>query len=552
MPGPKGEPGEKGPTGDKGEAGGKGEVGDAGANGDKGEVGDKGLAGDKGEVGEVGDKGEAGDKGVSGDKGSTGEAGDKGAAGNKGLPSDADKKPSRLVGDTPLPKGVTERPGGFDIQQEQDIVEVRVVAENALRVHYLPGGVATNRTIVVAESGAANVAHKIAVDAKTDTVSISTDKFTASWVKNQSEIAVKDPAGKTLTGASVELMSKGRLRAARGSSDALYGIGGGAIYDDYNGIVRTGSVGLNTGAQGHSGAPFVWSTAGYGILVDTVGAKHRNVNLSDSWIVFDGVSKTDVDSYFLVGKPAEIFGAIRTISGASHIYPKWSMGFTNSQWGGGINQEELTKIIDQYRDAKRFQLMVLLSTWTGCTGAERTPPVSLFHIVNSTGTQTSFPVARLAIQRRSWMQRVCASLPFSSPALLSSPRREIMLTENNFWMPNSPEKEDHYRKVMMRHIDFGKPAVRKWYFDHLRSAFDTGIAGWWNDEADEGGDANNETEGPDMARAVYEGQRQYSNRTGLVFEPEFLSWHHSDMPMASGPVTLKTDSGTWPNSVGKC
>ena len=52
--------------------------------------------------------------------------------------------------------------------------------------------------------------------------------------------------------------------------DPLYGIGGyNATEDASAGLLRSGKQKITAGEQGHAGAPLVWSTAGYGVLVDT-------------------------------------------------------------------------------------------------------------------------------------------------------------------------------------------------------------------------------------------------------------------------------------------
>jgi alpha-glucosidase len=47
---------------------------------------------------------------------------------------------------------------------------------------------------------------------------------------------------------------------------------------------------------------------------------------------------------------------------------------------------------------------------------------------------------------------------------------------------------DYFSHKPVRDIDFDKPAARAWFFnDALKHSFDTGIVGWWNDEADDTG-----------------------------------------------------------------
>ena len=85
VPGPQGEPGEKGEKGDPGE---KGEKGDPGEKGEKGDPGEKGEPGVDGAVGPKGDPGVDGKDGAQGPQGEPGEKGEKGDPGEKGEPGE--------------------------------------------------------------------------------------------------------------------------------------------------------------------------------------------------------------------------------------------------------------------------------------------------------------------------------------------------------------------------------------------------------------------------------------------------------------------------------
>ena len=114
--------------------------------------------------------------------------------------------------------------------------------------------------------------------------------------------------------------------------------------DSPKGLLKTKSNKVTAGTQGYAGGPLVWSTSGYGLLADSDGG---SINISDDNLTFTDSSKKDINYFVMVGEPKNIMSSISQISGKSPMFPKWAMGFTNSEWG--IDQKELTSIVDTYR-----------------------------------------------------------------------------------------------------------------------------------------------------------------------------------------------------------
>lgn len=353
-------------------------------------------------------------------------------------------------------------------------------------------------------------------------------------------------------------LRRGRVIVQHNPADTLYGINGsGRLLRDYNtdqydeesaaGLVRDQQEGLEAGAHGHAGAPLVWSTAGYGVLVDTMGSITRAVDLrTKGSIAFATVSKDDPDAYLIVGNPKEVFGAVAKISGRTPLFPRWAMGFMNSAWGAdtqwsgtnngdGMTEAKLKNIIEGYRGVyptgspvppevrapagtppTRIPLDAFIFDLDWMNWARQDISYSQF-----TWNTAKFPSATIVSppdqpNLKKWMNdRGVKMAGILKPRLPTSSPEAAEISRLGFWMPNAPSVPDYFRsETEMRHFDFSNPDARKWYFDHLEDAFDAGIAGWWNDEADSsrGPNGDNETEGTDMQRAVYEGQRAYWNQ----------------------------------------
>jgi alpha-glucosidase len=82
-------------------------------------------------------------------------------------------------------------------------------------------------------------------------------------------------------------------------------------------------------------------------------------------------------------------------------------------------------------------------------------------------------------------------------------------TAHDWWL-HKPPYTDYFSKRLANDFDFSKPALRAWYWEHAKHLFDTGIAGWWNDEADIDGFGS--LGHFHMQQALYEGQRSVSDR----------------------------------------
>ena len=80
-------------------------------------------------------------------------------------------------------------------------------------------------------------------------------------------------------------------------------------------------------------------------------------------------------------------------------------------------------------------------------------------------------------------------------------------TAHGFWVPGRHPYADYFSHKLVNDLDFSNPDAGSGSGAHAVGAFDTGIVGWWNDEADAWGDT---WEFMDMQRALYEGQREHT------------------------------------------
>ncbi len=206
-------------------------------------------------------------------------------------------------------------------------------------------------------------------------VTMTSSQLSATWNKDNGTLSVDDAGGRHLLTLYPAMLGEGKIALTHAQDDALYGIHGfDATEPATIGLLRQGSQLASAGEQGNAGAPFVWSTTGYGVLVDTDGkldfqevtphatplgddsqngAHQQLARLDIQPKIATRTTKPAMDFYILVGEPRELFGELAGLSGHTPLFPKWAMGFTNSQWG--IDQKELLQIVDTYR-AKHIPL----------------------------------------------------------------------------------------------------------------------------------------------------------------------------------------------------
>ena len=143
--------------------------------------------------------------------------------------------------------------------------------------------------------------------------------------------------------------------------------------------------------QGGAGGPLVWTTAGYGLLVDSDNGYFRITDEQAEFRYGHPQDRVDngrhyhrnnsVQYYLIAGTPKEILASVAEITGRAPMFPRWAMGFTNSQWGS--DQWEFYRIMDNYR-ARDIPIDNFTLTTTGSRGAKTIT-------ANSAGTATSFP-----------------------------------------------------------------------------------------------------------------------------------------------------------------
>lgn len=261
-----------------------------------------------------------------------------------------------------------------------------------------------------------------------------------------------------------------QLSSPSGAGERVYGFGNESRHARGSLVKNSGESRVRNGV---SQPPFVWSTAGYGMLVDREepGVLWRREGGRQIWTVPGPV----LDVFLMLGDtPYGILDAYTELTGRPLVPPRWTFGFMQSRWSYTSSQDvqETWRRFRQHRipiDACIYDYDWFVNDWEW--------------------NRRTFPDPRRAL--------LAARKLGIRIVLIRKPRvygANRALVERNGWVGAWGRRGD------APDLDFAKPEVRRWWWARHVPLVEDGVAGWWNDEAE-----HYYTEFFYMALAQYEG-----------------------------------------------
>ncbi|WP_168120067.1 TIM-barrel domain-containing protein [Paenibacillus sp. HB172176] len=403
-----------------------------------------------------------------------------------------------------------------------------VLRSDIVKVSYRPNDVSPSPDTPMIDPDKTWSAVGATIDTTGDPITITTSDIKVEIAKNPARVTIKKADGTTLlwepSGGGVFYDG---VRFQHATSHNVYGIRSYNANESASDIIRNSSTHpAHAGNQGDSGGPFIWSTAGYGILVDSDGGYPYTDTTGKLEFYYGGTptegrryTKTDVEYYAIVGDPEEIMDGFSAITGKSPMMPKWSLGFMNFEWD--TNQTEMTDMVETYR-AKNIPLDAygLDYDWKkyGETGYGE-----------FAWNSTNFPDANSGTLKADMDSEGVKMIGITKPRIVTEDSGGTRTSQyydadaGGYWYPGHSEYSDYFIPVLVRSIDPYNASMRSWFWDHSEDAFDKGIVGWWNDETDKiaSGAAQwwfgNFTT-THLSQALYEGQRDYTNDEQRVWQ----------------------------------
>ncbi len=384
----------------------------------------------------------------------------------------------------------------IDIASGSGSVRVTLAAPNVVHLSFLVGGRSPARSLLLDPALPPDPPF---AGTPSTTLTLDTPQLHVRHDRASHVLSIADADHHVLLRSdNLAALAEGRITFTHATGDPMYGVSGyDAFENDVSaGMLRQGKLEAKAGEQGWAGAPLAWSTAGYAVLADLDGGQFT---LAPQSINITAPTKQPLDVYVIVGSPKAIFGAVAELSGRTPLFPKWAMGFTNSQWG--IDQQELRQIVDTYRakhiPIDNFTLDFDWKAWGEDNYGEfRWNPVKF----------PGGPTGELARQLREQGIQLTGIM---KPRIHVDTVQGRYATEHHFWVPGEKVSDDYFSHQPVKDIDFDIPAARTWFGElAMQYGFDHGIVGWWNDEADTTG---SDTEFMNMQRALYDAQRARSD-----------------------------------------
>jgi alpha-glucosidase len=376
-----------------------------------------------------------------------------------------------------------------------DVIVFKPCTEKILMVNYRPNGVEDPDTLVVARTTWDYAGAIIDTSDSVITVGTAAYRLEIGRTPLRFHLSKIDHSGESMI--CEEPASGGNFQdsiALTISNGSFYG-----VHNRSTGILSTPTGGaVTSGNQGQAGGPFTWTTHGWGFLADADGGTIAIAGNSFSFARKKSATKRDIEYYFIFGSPKEIIRGLYEITGFPPLFPKYTYGYMNTEWG--IDQTELYSDIKTYRNKKiPIDAYILDFDWMDWGGDN----YGEFH------WGPKFPDGQSGTIVDSLVNMSMHLMGIRKPRIHVNTVQGMYCVTNNFFIDYTT---DYFSGKQVGRLNFNNPAVRKWYWESFalqEHSYEKGITGYWNDEADEYG---GNLMFMQMQRAEYEGQRAYNDK----------------------------------------
>lgn len=394
------------------------------------------------------------------------------------------------------PLNVFKRPYGVMIKTGDFFLEIMPLESDTFRINYKENGRISGHTEVIGRTSWENAGDYKLIEEK-NMVKLSTSQVTAVYDHIEGTIRFYNTSDEMLLKQLViDELSEVTFQDQKNGH--FYGINGYDAWENSEKLLLREEGGIvAAGEQGDCGAPFLWTNEGYGILIDTIGGRF---SIEEQEIHFTGNSKVNLDYYVFFGKPKKLMQSMFKVSGTYPMFPKWTLGFNNSEWG--LDEAELQMIIDEYR---KRDLPIDYYTLDFDWKAWGEDNYGEFR-----WNDEKFPSGESGkLAKELLKQGVKLTGIYKPRIIVQDTIQGAYAKKHGYFVEGQQPYSEYFSHKLANDIDFSNANAGAWYFNQTKQSIDTGIQGFWNDEADERyGDLGHLL----MQKALYLGQRGYNNK----------------------------------------
>lgn len=417
--------------------------------------------------------------------------------------------------------------GVFRAELSDRIMEVSFPTTDSARVTYLQKDEKASDTLVIDPKLKAKQDFHYSFDSYS--AELDTELLKVRLSLKDKSVSFLDGSGKVLLTESLEGdYNKDRFSLKMTTTKPLYGIHGYDANENSKDLLERNAGGIvKAGQQGNAGAPFVWTTGGFGVLFDSASGR---MTVKESTIDYQHSSVGGKDYFVMVGQPKAIFKTLSVISGQTPMSPKWALGFHHSEWG--VDEAEMLATANLYREKNlaldNYILDFDWKAWGEDAYGEWRWNEKKFP--NGTSGALAKQLNSMGIHMSGIMK----------PRIHVKTEQGTYATNHDFWYPKRLPSIDYFSKQLVNGLDFSKKAVRDWYYSKNKLMYKSGFDGYWNDEADEGYDSFQHM---NMQRAMYEGLRKdTTQRVWSINRNYYLGAQRYAYGLWSGDINSGFDS----------
>jgi len=397
-----------------------------------------------------------------------------------------------------------------------DTLTISAINPNVFGFAYHVNGTQPEARAIVLDEVAASQQRGLArLSRRRNALVFATDEMQVEVTLQPFQLTLRDRAGRWSLRDEIHFPAWPMILDFQHNQPHFYGVRGfsqgetvlGGITRDQGGVV-------DAGLQGGSGGPLAFS-AHVGVLVDSVDGRFE---ITPQHLTFLSNSRKQPEWFVINGPPKRFWESATALTGRPPMLPRWALGFINSEWG--TTQAEVEQIVQRYRQSNipmdAFGLDFDYKAW----GEDNYGEFSWNSTAFPDGESGQFGkkmadqhINLIGIMKPRLIIRTAANAPTQQAQDMQ--RLGCELADQAIY-------RDYFSKLPVQDVDFSKPDCRAWWWQHAKHLYDTGISGWWNDEADISEDFRfSSLQHWNMARAMVDGQRSVDDRRVFTLNRNF-------------------------------